>query len=103
MEKKFVESDVYRLINHVPELACPTVLSFWKATKKAVTLRVATFGNPELIQFTLICRSKTKICDLLVGLRNILHVEEDSGLLLFALDSATKLPSLIPIQNSQVA
>jgi ubiquitin C-terminal hydrolase len=103
MEKKFAESDVYRLIDHVPELACPTVLAYWNATKKATTLKVATFGNPESIQFTLICRSKTKIRDLLVGLRNILHVDEGSGLLLFAIDSATKQPSPIPIQNEQEA
>jgi hypothetical protein len=39
-----------------------------------VTLKIATFGNPESIHFTLTCRSKAKIRDLLVNNHEIIQV-----------------------------
>jgi hypothetical protein len=62
---------------------------------------VATFDAPDIVQFHLILELTSPVSALLACLRSILRVGDDSGLLLFAQDPATKQPRATPFQTSR--
>jgi hypothetical protein len=93
--KEWTRQKLYRTIDFIPELYCPTVAAFFEFIRSATAITVSDGAGLIL---RLVASNLTPMSDVLVTVRHILQTPETDGILVLPRDQATHRPLLEPIK-----